>query len=62
MGHIALTEIELAAARRREVVTEDRMDVRRAPYEMERSDGRRAQGWLSGALAAVVARSPLARG
>ena len=61
MGHMALTELELAAARRREVVTEDRMDVRRARHEMERSGGRRAHGWLTGTLAAAVARSPLAR-
>jgi len=61
MGRMALTELELAAARRREVVTEDRMDVRRARRKMERSDGRREHGWLSGALASAVARSPLAR-
>ena len=61
MGHMALTELELAAARRREVVTEDRMDVRHARREMERSDERREQGRLSGVLAAAVARSPLAR-
>jgi hypothetical protein len=61
MGHTALTELELAAARRREVVAEDRMSVRRARRELERSDERRDHGWLSGALAAAVARSPLAR-
>ena len=61
MGRIALTELELAAARRREVVAEDRLDVRRSRREKERSDGRREHGWLFGALAAAVARSPLAR-
>ncbi len=61
MGHMAVTDLELAAARRREVITEDRIGVRRARLETARPDGRREHGWLSGALAAAVARSPLAR-
>ena len=56
----ALTEFELAAARRREVVREDRMDVRHARREVEQLDGRR--NWLAAIVAAAVARTPLARG
>ena len=56
----ALTEFELAAARRREVVREDRMDVRHARREVEQLDGRR--NWLAATVTAAVARTPLARG
>lgn len=60
MGHMALTELELAAARRREVVRED-MNVRLARHDPGRPGGRRPHGWLTGVLGAAVARSPLAR-
>ena len=56
----ALTELEVAAARRREVVREDRTDVRHARREVEQLDGRR--NWLAAAVTAAVARTPLARG
>ncbi len=55
----ALTELELAAARRREVMLEDRVDVR-AHRKVERADRRRDLGSLA-ATARLAVGSRLAR-
>jgi len=60
MGQMdAVTELELAAARRREVVSDERGDVLRARRHAE-LDGRRNLAWLA-TIAAAMARSPLSR-
>jgi hypothetical protein len=56
----ALTELELAAARRREVMLEDRVDVR-AHRKVERPDGRLGLGHLA-ASARLAVGARLARG
>jgi hypothetical protein len=55
----ALTELELAAARRREVMLEDRAGVR-AHHKVERRDGHRDLGSLA-ATARLALGSRLAR-
>jgi len=63
MGQMdAVTELEVAAARRREIVSEERGDVLRARRQAEQLDDRRSLAWLATAVSAAVARTPLARG
>jgi hypothetical protein len=62
MGQMdAVTELELAGVRRREVVLQARGDVVRARRQVEHA-GRMNLTQLATAVAAAVLRTPLARG